>query len=61
MGMHRRSEVTQYEDTYFTMISKINISVFLTGLAEDPYLRASDGGVVLVSEDPDGDTFAMQR
>lgn len=43
------------------MISKINISVSLTPLAEDPYLGASDGRVILVSEDSDGDTPAMQR
>lgn len=33
----------------------------LTGLAEDPYLGASDGGVVLVGEDSDGDPLSVHR
>lgn len=36
-------------------------SVNLTGLAKDPYLGASDFGVVLVSEDLDGDAPVVQR
>ena len=33
----------------------------LTSLAEDPYLGASDGRVVLVSKDSDGHAFAVQQ
>lgn len=47
----------QHEDTYL----KKKRSISLTGPAEDPYLGASDAGVVLVREDSNGDTPAMQR
>ena len=43
------------------MIQRINRSVSLTGLAEDPDLGTSDGDVVLVREDSDDDAPAMQR
>ncbi len=46
-------KVTQEED--------INTSVSLTSLAKDPYLGASDGSVVLVGEDSDGDALLMKR
>lgn len=47
----------QYEDTYL----KKKRTISLTGPAEDPYLGASDAGVVLVRKDSNSDTPAVQR